>query len=178
MKIFIYGFSLFLLAFLVHFIIWKIRIPERQRKTLLIIFIITLITGLMMIITWNCYALSLYSGFIPLYLSEYLHICLFFTSITLVYIELYSTLETDSPSLLIITTIANSGKDGLNRKELEQSMAPLIQGQIIMDRLRHIIFDNMAYIDKEKYKLTRQGLILVKIFLFYKNLLKIDKKLG
>mgnify|MGYP001407749921 CR=1 FL=1 len=52
--------------------------------------------------------------------------------------------------------IANSGKDGLNGEELEQSMAPLIQGQIIMDRLRHVIFDNMAYIDKEKYKLQHK----------------------
>ena len=57
-------------------------------------------------------------------------------------------------------------------------MAPLINGQLIKDRLRYIIRDNMAYIDEEKYKLSRQGLILVKILVFYQKLLKIGKKLG
>ena len=35
MKVLVYSLVLFGLAFIIHFVIWKIRLPKKQRKTIL-----------------------------------------------------------------------------------------------------------------------------------------------
>ena len=46
MKVLLWGIILFVLAFLLHLIIWKIRLPKRQIRMLLLIFFGVLILGI------------------------------------------------------------------------------------------------------------------------------------
>ena len=177
MKVFINGIFLFLLAFILHFVIWKVRIPKRQIKALLLIFYSTLIAGLM-IVKQDYFTIPFMNVYAPSSLFEYIHISLLFISITFVYIELYSTLETGSPSLIIITNIAKAGPEGLDKELLERSMDLLINNKLIEDRLRCIIRDNMVYIDERKFMLTCKGNLFIRVLIFYRKLLKITEKYG
>ena len=171
------GVTLFIVAFICHFVLWKFRIPKRQIRALLVIYF----GFFLFCLPW----ISVFSSFIPFLKDygpfsflEYCRICLLFVSITFVYIELYSTLETDSPSLLMISHIAEGHEGGVPREDLEHAMAFLVSGHLIRDRLSYIVRDKMGYVEQGKYRLSKKGRCLVKALILYKKLLGLDAKLG
>jgi hypothetical protein len=111
----------------------------------------------------------------PNTLSEYLHILLFVTSLTLAYMVTYSALEADSPSLVMIISIANAGSNGLPKEQFEQLMTDEI---LIIPRMRDLLRDNLVYVEGEKYKLTSKGHVFVRIFIVYRHILNIAQKGG
>ena len=174
MKVVFWGSFLFFLAFTIHLIIWKIRKPKYQTKALLQIFFGVLISGIL--ILWTN-PLKIFNSilFSPENLPIYLHICLFFTSLTLAYIITYSALEVDSPSLVIVMIIANAGKNGLYKDVLDKS---LTDDLLVKPRIEDLIRDKMVFMDGDKYKLAQKGSLFVSIFIFYRKLLNITEKGG
>lgn len=108
-------------------------------------------------------------------LSEYLHIFLFVTSFTLAYMITYSALEADSPSLVMIMSIANAGPNGLPKEQFEQLMT---DEMLSIPRIRDLLRDKMIFVEKGKYKLTLKGLVFVHIFIVYRHILNISQKGG
>jgi len=80
----------------------------------------------------------------------------------------YSALEADSPSLVMIMSIANAGKKGLDRMALQTNLSDDL---LIKPRVMDLILDKMAYMDGEKICLTSKGVIFAKIFILYRNLM-------
>lgn len=152
-------------------IVWKIRIPKRQTKVLLGIFFGTLVAGLSAL-TAVPYLIPGLAVYIPEYFLEYLHISISFVSLTLAYMITYSAVEADSPSLVMIRAVARAGAGGLDKREFEKTMNNEL---LIIPRVRDLVTDKMAYMEGDKYRLTPKGVMLARVFVFYRNLLNAPK---
>ncbi len=173
MKVLFWEVFLFCAAFLLHVFVWKIRLPKRQTKALLQIFGGTLLIGLC--ILWSAKFILQVGISIPGAVSEYLHIALFVISLTLAYMITYSALEADSPSLVMIMSIAQAGADGLEKTRFEQLMTDDI---LVIPRIHDLLRDKMVYVEGKKYKLTAKGALFARIFIVYRQLLNIHQKGG
>lgn len=171
MTVLVYGLILFCLSFLLHVVLWKIKLPKRQTKGLLQIFFGTLIGGLFVL--WiNSQYFYFFVMYVPNTFIEYLHISVLFISLAFVYVVTYPAIEADSPSLVMIMTIANAGVNGLDKKEFERI---LNDDLLVKPRLKDIIADKMAYLESGKYKLTPKGILLTYIFVIYRKILNAPK---
>lgn len=172
MRVLFWGIILFFLAFFLHLIIWKIRLPKRQIKMLLLIFFGVLILGFVTL--WNI-PLKVLGLSVPSTIAEYLHIALFFTSLTLAYIVTYTALDVDSPSLVMVMNIANAGSEGLGKTAFEQTLTDDI---LVKPRLRDLVTSEVTYMDGDKYRLMPKGILLARIFVFYRKLMNNTSKGG
>ena len=169
MKTIIWGTLIFAACFFAQIALWRIRLPSRQTKTLLMIFFGGLIVSLA----------ALAAGFSPAGISgpcgaaEFSHIFLFVSSLTLAYMITYSAIEADSPSLVIVLKIADAGTSGLAQDEFKKFMSDDL---LVIPRINDLLTDKMAYKDGEKYRLTKKGVLFAKIFITYRAILgKTDK---
>ena len=159
MNILLYGLFLFILAFGIHLIIWKVHLPQHQSKAIMWIFLGTFFLGV---------------PFTPLVHSffELVHVFLLFLSLTLAYLITYSAMEADSPSLVIIRKIAEAMPSGLAKQDLERELTDDI---LILPRIKDLLRDNLVVANGEKLQLTPQGRTLIKIFVIFRALLKSGK---
>lgn len=171
MNVFVPGIFLFCLSLISHIIVWKIYLPKRQTKVILQIFFGVLVVGLFVFwaVPHAVLALGLYApeGFL-----EYLHISLFFISLTLAYMITYSAIEVDSPSLVMVITVAKAGIDGLDKEEFEKMMT---DDFLVVPRVRDLVNDKMVYTDAYGYKLTAKGFLMARLFVLYRRLLNAQK---
>jgi hypothetical protein len=165
MNVLLTGLSLLTIAFFLHLLIWKIHLPKKQTKTLLLIFLMTLGSGLGFIF-FNPDVIFFESPW------QYLHAAIFFISFALSYIITYSALEADSPSLVMVNLIHTAGENGLTDDELKSHLTDDI---LIHPRIRDLYRDQLIYDEKGKIFLTPKGKRFVKIFIFYRWLLNANK---
>lgn len=171
MRILFWGLSIFGLAFFSHIVIWKISLPKRQMKILLHLFFSILITSIFCL-SFLSLVFSNFHNYAPRGFVEYIHIVIFFVTISLVYITTYSAIEADSPSLVMVMKIAESGSGGLNKDKLFELMTDDI---LIKPRLRDLINAGMVCVHDNTYKITRKGILFVYIFIFYRKILNLSK---
>jgi hypothetical protein len=110
----LFAISLVLASFAVHVIVWRVRLPRRQTRALLLVFSLVPITVILAIV----------SGFAPgrFYspvAAEIPAIALFYMGATCTYLITYYGIEDTSPSLTIIRAVQRSGTHGCSREELE-----------------------------------------------------------
>ena len=103
---------------------------------------------------------------------ELLSVALFVTAFTLAYMITYSAIEADSPTLLMIRTIAAAGDKGIARDDF---FATLSDAVLVDPRLRDLITDRMAVLAEGKYRLTGKGRLFASIFTNYRALLGLGK---
>jgi hypothetical protein len=105
MRLFLAGLALLLLAFFVHIVAWRVHLPRRSIRALLGIFAATPLV-----------AIPIYSFIAPVAAfadaSDAVRILLFYVSCALVYVVLYSAIESRSPSLAIVSYVASCGSAG------------------------------------------------------------------
>ena len=166
-----WGLFLFFLSFTLQLIIWKVHLPKRQTKALLLVFFSSIAGGLICISLFSNYT-EILGTFALDFLYEYLHVIVFFTSLTLAYMITYSAIEVDSPSLVMITAIAKAGSEGLDGKEFERTMNDDL---LVKSRVNDLILDKMAYLEGSKYKLTPKGILMSRIFIMYRKILNAGK---
>jgi hypothetical protein len=171
MAVLFWGISIFTVSFVVHFLVWRLRLPKRQTKTLLQIFLGIFAASLILIwISSNVAPLS--SKYVINDFSEYLHISLFYISLVLAYMITYSGIEVDSPSMVLILKVAEAGKEGIEWRTLIEAMNDDL---MIKPRITDLITDKMAYIDGDKYKLTTKGFLMLNVILLYRKMLNAGK---
>lgn len=161
-------------ALLAHLLLWRTRLPRRQTKAILYIFLSAIILGLFVLFKYN-QPLSMFGLPTPDNLSEYLHILIFLVSLTAGYIILYPGFEVDVPSLIIVNTIAKAGSEGIEKAKLYETVNDDI---LIIPRLQDLLLDKMAYIDNGRYRLTSKGILIITIILFFRKLQRLGKKGG
>jgi predicted transcriptional regulator len=105
-------------------------------------------------------------------IQQQLHIVLFCTSLALAYITTYSAVEVDSPSLIMVMNIAEASKEGLDKNKIQQIIT---DETLIKPRIKDLVEKGMIYLDVDKYKLTPRGLLLTRLFIFYRELLNTGK---
>ncbi len=171
MSVLLYGILLFFLAFISHFFIWEIHLPKNHTGVLLGIYSGVLVIGIFLLRLYGrgivIFGIHTLSG-----TAEYVHLCLLYASLTFAYITTYSGIEVDSPSLVIVMDISLAGSDGLPKEKLEQTMNDDL---LVKPRVKDLVSGGMAYVEKDKYRLTAKGLFLISIFNFYRRLLHLGK---
>lgn len=168
MSVLCWGGTLFLVALLLQLIVWRISLPRRQTKMLLSIFFSTLAIGLFVAHALsspgNVLAINSFSG--------YIHISIFFVSLTLAYMITYSAIEADSPSLSMVNSIAKAGPGGLDEQLFIQMMSDDL---LVNPRIEDLLRDKMAYQAGNKLRLTTKGLLFARLFILQRKLLDLPK---
>jgi hypothetical protein len=111
LKVFLTTLGLFFFSLAIHFIIWKVRLPKAQIKTLLLVFAAGLIL-------WLIGFAGRFGSF-----TGVLHVALFYGSLSLCYVITYSAIEADSPTLSLIRFLAEAKAAGRSRSEIAQFVA-------------------------------------------------------
>lgn len=174
MAVLFYSSILFLTAFLIHFFYWKIRLPKRQTQALLLIFFTTLIIGSFLL--WKqSRNMTIFGISAPKEFWEYVQLYILFISVLIAYIATYVVVEVDSPSLVIIASIFESGSRGLDKNILEKK---LNNDLLILPRLRGLVTAGLAHDRDGIYSLRLKGKLMALIFITYRRFLKRIEKGG
>jgi len=172
MNILFYGLAVFIIALVIHLIVWRMHLPKKQIEALSLIFSSALFLGLFCIfkfpqfIKWNILPAK--------NLFEVIQFILLFVSVAVSYIVSYPAIQVDSPTLLIINAVSKAGAYGLDKNELEMIAD---NDLLLIPRIKDMLSDNMIYLEGEKYKLLQKGLIMARIFSFYRSIIR-EKKGG
>jgi len=155
----------FTLAFCVHLIVWRVRLPRRHVPALFMILIGMLPIGLVAYTT-------LVPGAGPLAWWEYSHIALFHVATSLAYIDVYPGLEKRSPRMTIATLVERAGSEGACQEQIQQ----ILGAEAPVDtRLKAMIEEGMLTADDGAYSLTRKGRILGWFFWFGQEFARLPK---
>jgi len=171
MAVLVYGSLLFGLTFVLHVVWWRIRLPKRQTKVLLLIFFGFLCVELFILQRYTL-KISIFGLHPPSDVFEYFQLAIYFISLTLAYMITYSAIEADSPSLLIVRKISDAGKSGLSQEVLERGMGDRV---LVEPRIRNLLIDKMVEMREEKYLLTKKGFLMTLLFKSYRNLMRANK---
>jgi hypothetical protein len=166
-----YGSLLFGLSFLLQLIMWRISLPKRQTKSLLLLFFAVFFCG-SLILNKFVTAITIFGIHPPASLPEYFQMWLYLVSLTLAYMITYSAIEVDSPSLLIIMKISEAEPIGLTKKQLKLGLGDDV---LIKPRIDDMLLDRMAELKQGRYRLTRKGILLAQLFIFYRNLMRASR---
>jgi len=171
MKVLLWGFTSFFLSFIIQLILWRIHVPQKQTKVLLFIYFGTLVIILLGLRS-EFFLSPRFISFGPTNVLDYFQIFILTSSLIFSYIITYSAIEADSPSLLIVREVADSGPDGLSEEKLK---ALLNNDFLIVPRLWDLVVDKMVYLQGDRYRLTFKGLFIAKIFVLSRKLLNAPK---
>lgn len=118
-----------LVAFLLHVALWRVRVPRRTTRALVVIFAVVLMAALVLRVTW----LHAYDWGGALYVAA------LFGALALSYILLYTGIECDSPTLSLCRYIAST-RSGVTEAELDGFIAsrPFVMSRIV--QLEHAGF--------------------------------------
>lgn len=143
------AFGLFALAFLLHWLWWRVRVPKRQSATIMLLFFGILAAGL-----GALHVVPGLKAWGPWGLWPSLHIALFQTAMTLGYVVAYSILEERSPSMTLLVYVADSVDRGRSRDELHAVLAGFTP---VETRIDAMVRDGMIEPDGDGYRITPKG---------------------
>jgi hypothetical protein len=149
-------------AFLTHWLLWRVRIPARQTLSLLAIFLATLVIGLFSSAWWSP-AWRFTNAW------EVLHVAMFHVAAMLAYVVAYSAIEERSPSMTILSRVADSGNRGQSREELQ---AMLVNVSPVEIRLAAMLRDGMVRDEAGSMVLTTKGWAWANTFTTWRRLLR------
>lgn len=172
MSVLFYSLGLFLIAFFIHLILWRIYLPRNHTRALTIIFSVTLLIGIFILLKFSDYRIAIFGIALPHAITDYLQLSLAFVSYALFYIVTYGAIEVDSPSLIIVLKIADSGDKGL---EMNTLIEDLKEDYLITNRVKELLMGGFVSLTGQTYELKKRGRLLVSLFIVYRKLLGAEK---
>lgn len=167
MPLFEFALALLSLTFLFHLVVWRVRLPRRQTRALVVIFFTALPLGIVVanvVPALRCLGLS---GFWPC-----LHVAVFHVAASLAYIVAYSALENRSPTMAIMTFVADGPEQGRSREEV----AGLLKDDSpVEQRLRTAVHERMLEEGAGDYRLTPKGRAWALVFSAWSQVSKMKK---
>jgi hypothetical protein len=156
MRLFLAGLVLLLLAFFVHIVAWRVYLPKRSIRALLGIFATTPLV-----------VVPIYSLIAPLAAftdaSDAVRILLFYVSCALVYVVLYSAIESKSPSLTIVSYVASCGGAGCTEQDFADHIT---DDEGISTRIAAMTATQMIVVSDGQSTLTLTGRRCAELFEF------------
>jgi hypothetical protein len=159
----VYGIAVFLACMVLHIVIWRMKTPWVSSLILLVVFLF---------VPSVFFCFFMVSDFIKKALSlntiELLEILLLHVSFSSAYIASYPAVRAVSPSLDILIMISSSPSQKKTMEELKQDFA---KKRLVSAR----VDDLKAYrliVEKEgRFELRPIAVVIVKLFVFYRQLL-------
>jgi len=167
MKILLWGPVIVFSAFIMHLIWWRIKIPQRQVKTLLKIFFGALLFWLIVFQISEGTEIQ-FRLFFPTRWPEFVHVSIMVVTVTLSYISFYTVLEVDSPTLVMILKIEEAGPEGMDKNLFERT---LNDDLLVKPRVKDLIRDEMAFMEGDKYKINAKGRRLVNALRWHRKIM-------
>lgn len=156
MKLAAFCIALTMLAFVVHVVWWRIRVPHKQIPTLLLIFLSAFPASAVV-----GFIVPALAGAMPVTIGEWLHVAVVYVPVSLAYVATYSAVEEDSPSLRIVRFVADAGAFGRSRDDLSTILNDDV---LVGSRLRAMVRDGLVVESGGRYALTSRGLTLARVF--------------
>lgn len=156
------------LSFAVHWCLWRIWLPRRQTLALLSIFFGGLAVGCLAV---SCHVVRR-SGWGLDWPWDYVQVAMFHVSMTLGYVVAYSAIENRSPSMTILTFIADGGPVGRSRREVE---ALLFRDSPLDIRIDAMLRDGLVEQVDDGLILTGKGARWAALFSCWAALLGVGK---
>jgi hypothetical protein len=165
MKIIFGGIAWFLIVFIFHLILWRIRVPKKPFKVL---FFVVLFFSLFGAFIWWLFPLS----FFPKTGIAFIHTELLFLCLGFSYILFYQGIKSKSPSMNILMTVNKSGDKGVEKNILNNIIG---DDNLMKPRIRFLVQTNLAYMSKGKYYLTSKGKYYSWSIIWYRRLLRLSE---
>jgi hypothetical protein len=162
-----FAFGLFALAFALHWVWWRVKLPRRQSAALLLLFTLVLALGLAAAQWWPPLA-----GWGPHGIWPCLQVAIFHIAMTLAYIIAYSALEERSPSMTLLLHVAESRGAGRTRDELYAALSGVTP---IESRLAAMTRDQMLIAVGQGYRITPKGRVWAGTFGTWRRLIRLNK---
>jgi hypothetical protein len=159
--------GIFLTAFVLHWLWWRVRVPQRQTAALMLLFFSVLGAGLVAL-----HVVPALAARGPWGLWPSLHIALFHVAMTLAYVVAYSALEERSPSMTLLEHVDDSAGRGRTRGELEAVLTGLTP---VETRLAAMARDRMIEIDAAYCRITPKGRVWAVTFGTWHRLIRFEK---
>jgi hypothetical protein len=155
MAVFLTTLVLFLTALALHLIVWKIRLPRFQTRTLLLLFAFGL----------GMWLLTLTIR--PMPWPDVVHVCLFYTSLSLCYVITYSAFEADSPTLSLIRHAHDAAGQGMSSEEVHLFLE---KRPFVKARLAALTHDGLVREENGRYFAVGGGSIFFRGILMFRKL--------
>lgn len=171
MRTLFWGWLIFAGFFCLHLALWRVRLPRRQVKTLLVI----LFGGLAVSLAALARApvgFQFLGVTPPQGAAELLHVALLVSALILAYMITYTALEADSPSLVMTLRLVDAGPRGVLKEEFETF---LDDDLLVLPRIRDLLTDEMAVLAAHRYRLTPKGRLLARIFITHRAIMGLEK---
>jgi len=156
MHLFVPTTVLLAVSFGIHLVLWRIAIPRQQILALVSIFAMAPIVVAALVISM---------GMVPstseLSSPSIIGATIFYCSCAIVYFIFYSAIESESPTLLIISYIANNGDSGCDDIELRDY---IIQRDALSERVKSLESGGFISTSNGLCALTSKGRFLAGIF--------------
>jgi len=161
------GLVLIGIGFILHWAIWRLRMPARHTRALLMIFLGTLGTGLALLHHFRR-EMQAWGWPLPANAAEFAHIGAFAIAVALAYIITYSAIEAESPTLAMILAIAEAGDVGFEQKAFHERMNDSL---LVEPRIEDLVRDGHLGFSNGPYQLTRKGRLFIAIFRLQRQIL-------
>lgn len=153
----------FVVAWAAHLLLWRVRLPKGQLKTLLVVFFVT----------WCCAAFVAWLGDWRLVrfsdgqtIVGFLYLCLFYWSAALCYVITYSAMEGDSPTLSITRHLHRNGVAGVSHDEVEEFFR---ERPFVGARVKALVADNIFMEESGGYRLASGKYLFFRVILGYRR---------
>lgn len=165
MRLALLGCAALAAAFLFHVALWRVRPPRRHIPALLVIFFASLPASLgLAALVPALHPLLPASGW------DWLLLLSFHVPLSLSYIALYTGIEADSPSCLVVARVACAGEAGCTREEL----ARLIGEEQVLARVRNLAGNGIAAESGGRLRLLPRGRTLARLYAAVDAVLGLD----
>ena len=161
MSVALFSASLLTLACFLHVVIWRARLPRSHTRALLMLFLGVLPVALAANTLLPSSSLLRLDG-----IWQYIQVGLFHVSMSLSYIEFYTTIEEDSPSMTILLFVDDAGTSG----RLESELVGLIGDEVVVGkRLQSLVNGRLVAQDGDVYRVMPRGRAWIRCFTFVRR---------
>ena len=159
--------TLFVLAFLVHLLRWRLARPRATARALVATFLGAILGGLALILAAAWFLPDL-AARLPADAFGILEALLLALALAAGYVMTYPAIEVESPTLVMIRAIARRGPAGLDRAELFERLNDEV---LVAPRVRDLLGEGLAEERSGRLYLSDGGRRLVNLFVLWRRLL-------
>ena len=159
--------GLFIATFAVHWLVWRVWLPRRPTRTLLLIFLAALPISFV-----AAPFVPVLAPWLPQGVWEYVHVAIFHIALSLAYVVVNSALQNDSPSCMLVTFVAESAKEGRSRDDI---IAIFDDRFLIIPRLTAMVTGGLVAETSGVYRLTDKGVRWITFFVQCRRLFRVSK---